>query len=52
MSVPSGSFSMRPAELQSSMLRTAGLPISATSCAASSSVLMSGVCSLESGSMQ
>ena len=40
-----------PAELQSSMLLTAGLPISSTMREASSSVLMSGVCS-ESGSMQ
>jgi len=43
---------MRPAELQSSMVLSAGLAISATICAASSSVLMSGVCSDDSGSMQ
>jgi hypothetical protein len=51
-SAGSGSFSMRPAELQSSMVRTAGEPMSSTMRAASSSVLMSGVCSEESGSMQ
>jgi hypothetical protein len=41
-----------PAELQSSIVFTAGLAISATICAASSSVLMSGVCSADSGSTQ
>ena len=51
-SAGSGAVSMRPAALQSSMVRTARLPIASTSFAASASVLMSGVCSEESGSMQ